>query len=368
MAGHPDVIVIGAGVIGCAVAHALARENVSVLVVDAGTPGAGASQASAGVLAPHIEALPGSPLQTLGVSSLDLYDAFVHTVRSDAGFDVPYAREGTLEVASSDSGVAHLTHIAERLGVQGVPCELVRGDRLREMEPLVASDQSVGLLVPVHGTVRVRDLVDALRLAAVHRGARFAQPERVSRVRPDGRAFRVDTHAASHAAAHVIVTSGAWSISLPLEGHPAVPTHPVRGQLLRLQTVGAALRRVLWGESCYLVPWGDEVLAGATVEDAGFDQRATLEGVTSLAEAARALVPSLSTATFSGVRVGLRPGSPDGLPLIGASSHWPGLVYATGHYRNGILLAPLTARLVTDLVLGRSPAIPDAVLPARLGM
>lgn len=368
MASHADVLVIGAGVIGCAVAHAVAREGASVLVLDAGTPGAGASQASAGVLAPHIEAMPGSILQDLGIASLDLYDAFINTVRNDAGFDVPYAREGTLEVAGSEAGIAHLNDVAARLGVQGVPCELVSGTRLRDLEPLIADDQHVGLLVPVHGTVRVRDLVDALRLAAVHRGARFAQPERVARVRPDGRIFRVDTHSGSHLAQRVVVTSGAWSISLPLEGHPPVPTRPVRGQLLRLYAVGGLLRRVLWGESCYLVPWGDEVLAGATVEDVGFDQRATLEGVTGLALAAQALVPSLAAATFSEVRVGLRPGSPDGLPIIGPSSHWPGLIYSTAHYRNGILLAPLTARIVADVVFNRPEPIPDAVLPARLGL
>lgn len=368
MASAPDVLVIGAGVIGCAVAHALAREGASVLVLDAGTPGAGASQASAGVLAPHIEATPGSPLQDLGIASLDLYDTFIRTVRGDAGFDVPYAREGTLEVAGSQTGIAHLSDVAARLAGQGVPCELVSGARLRELEPLVAADQHVGLLVPAHGTVRVRDLVDALRLAAVHRGARFAQPERVARVSLDGRALRVDTHSGSHLARTVIVTSGAWSIALPLDGHPPVPTRPVRGQLLRLSLAGSPLRRVLWGESCYLVPWGDEVLAGATVEDVGFDQRATLAGLTGLALAAQALVPALSSATFSEVRVGLRPGSPDGLPIIGASSHWPGLVYATAHYRNGILLAPLTARIVADVVFGRSGPIPEAVQPARLGL
>lgn len=368
MSSAPDVIVIGAGVIGCAVAHALAREDASVLVLDASTPGAGASQASAGVLSPHIEAEPDTPLQQLGVESLDLFDAFVHAVRGDAGFDIPYAREGTFEVAGSEAGAAHLADVAARLATQGVPCEFVEGPRVREIEPLAADSQLAGLLVPVHGTVRVRDLVDALRLAAVHRGARFAQPERVAQVRIDGSGFRVDTHSGSHATQWVVVTSGAWSMTLPVGGRAAAPTRPVRGQLLRLLAQGASLRRVLWGDSCYLVPWGDEILVGATVEDVGFDQRATLQGVTTLALAAQALVPSLAQATFADVRVGLRPGSPDGLPLIGPSSTSPSLVYATGHYRNGILLAPLTARMVSQVVLGRPVSIPEAVSPARFGL
>ncbi len=368
MNSAPDVIVIGAGVIGCAVAHALAREDAAVLVLDANTPGAGASQASAGVLAPHIEASPHTALQALGVESLEMYDAFVQTVRSDAGFDIPYVRDGTLEVAATDAGVERLAGKAERLSTQGVPCEFVDGDRLRELEPTVSAAQRAGLFIPVHGTIRVRDLVDALRLAAVHRGARFSQPERVAQVHTEGPLFRVETHSGTHSAPWVIVTSGAWSTTLPIDGHKAPPTKPVRGQLLRLLATGPSLRRALWGEQCYLVPWGDELLVGATVEDVGFDQRATLSGVTTLALAAQALVPALEHATFSQVRVGLRPGSPDGLPLIGPSSRMPSLVFATGHYRNGILLAPLTARLVCDIVARRDVPIPEAVRPARFGL
>lgn len=368
MTSSPDVIVIGAGIIGCAVAHELAREDLRVLVLDASAPGAGASQASAGVLSPHIEAAPGSPLQALGMESLELFDAFMQAVRSDAGFDVPYVRDGTLEVAGSEAAATHLAESARLLNALGVSCEFVEGDRLRELEPMAAASQRAGLFVPSHGAVRVRDLVDGLRLGAVHRGVRFAQPERVARVRSDAGHLVVDTHAGTHRAGHVVVTAGAWTIELPLVGHPAPPTRPVRGQLLRLQTTAGSLRRVLWGTDCYLVPWADEVLVGATVEDVGFDQRATLEGVTRLCLSAQALVPSLTSATFSEVRVGLRPGSPDGLPMIGPSGHWPGLVHAAGHYRNGVLLAPLTAHLVRSVVLGTGEPMPDAFLPSRFGM
>jgi glycine oxidase len=368
VAASPDVIIIGAGIVGCAVAHELARQGAQVTVFDANAPGAGASQASAGVLSPHIEAAPGSALQSLGAQSLEMYDTFVQRVCSDAGFDVPYVRDGTFEVAASDAEASHLEQTARRLFDQGVPCEFVEGSRVREIEPLAADDQRAGLLVPGHGAVRVRDLVDALRLGAVHQGARFDQPERVARVRATDGHFVVDTHAGGHPATWVVVTAGAWSIELPVADHPALPTRPVRGQLLRLHATGGSLRRVLWGTDCYLVPWGDEILAGATVEEVGFDQRATLEGVSRLCLAAQSLVPSLSTATFSEVRVGLRPGSPDGLPVIGPSQQSPRLIYAAGHYRNGVLLAPLTAALVGALVMGDDTSIPTAFLPRRFGM
>jgi len=155
---------------------------------------------------------------------------------------------------------------------------------------------------------------------------------------------------------------------LQVEGHPVIPTHPVRGQLLRLQMVDRGLRRVLWGPGVYMVPWADEVLVGATVEHVGFDVRATVGGVSQLCAAAEALVPNLSNATFTEVRVGLRPGSPDGLPLIGASSRMPGLVYATGHFRNGALLAPLTADIVADIVSNPSTIVPPVVSASRFDL
>lgn len=369
MSSHPDVIVIGAGLIGCAVAHALSRQGATVLVLDAGMPGGGASQASAGMLCPHIEGAHDARLQQLGAESLGRYDGFIHRTRSDSGMDVPYVRNGTLQVADSDDGAAVLADLAATLHAQGVPCHFVEGaDAVREIEPLSSATRA-GLLIEAHGAVRIRDLVDALGHASVHFGARFQYAERVERVaHRDGR-LEVETHARTLHAARVIVTSGAWSISLPIGGgHPPIPTHPVRGQLLRLQMPNGAIRRVLWGPGCYLVPWGDEVLVGATAEHVGFDSRATVEGVSRLCAAAQSLVPALAEATFSEVRVGLRPGSPDGLPLIGSSQRVPGLVYATGHFRNGALLAPLTADLVADLVRGQGAAVPEALAASRFDL
>jgi glycine oxidase len=157
---------------------------------------------------------------------------------------------------------------------------------------------------------------------------------------------------------------------LRVEGVPAVAVKPVRGQLLHLAWPTAQpLRHVLWGPDCYIVPWlNGRVLVGATVEDAGFDERATAAGVRDLLEAGCTLVPHLWQASFREVRVGLRPSSPDGLPIVGRSMVIPGLVYATGHYRNGVLLAPLTAALVKDVVLGSGADQALATLaPSRLG-
>ena len=371
MSTHPDVIVVGAGLIGCAVAHALSRDGAAVGVLDAGAlgvgagVGAGASQASGGMLCPHIEGLHDPVLQSLGAESLERYDTFIQRVRNDAGQDVPYVRHGTLQVTPTTAGATALRHLCDRLHGQGVACQFLDGpDAVQEHEPLAAA-QHAGLVIESHGAVRIRDLVEALRQASVHQGAVFHHAERVERIVRVGAGLLVETQARTFHAPQVVVTAGAWSMTLNVDGQPAIPTHPVRGQLLRLQMPQGGLRRVLWGPECYMVPWADEVLVGATEEQVGFDSRATVAGVLQLCTAAQRLVPALTDATFSEVRVGLRPGSPDGLPIIGASTRVPGLIYATGHFRNGALLAPLTADLVAAIVRSEATPVPPALASTR---
>jgi len=154
-----------------------------------------------------------------------------------------------------------------------------------------------------------------------------------------------------------------------IDGACPVPIRPVRGQLLHLGWAAAPLRRVVWAPDCYLVPWSDgSVLAGATSEEVGFDERATVAGVRGLLDAARRIAPEVGNASFREARVGLRPATPDELPVIGPSAAVPGLVYACGHFRNGILLAPLTAAVVADLVADRRlDAALDVTSPSRFG-
>jgi glycine/D-amino acid oxidase-like deaminating enzyme len=166
------------------------------------------------------------------------------------------------------------------------------------------------------------------------------------------------------------VAAGSWAGEIKIEGaDQPLPVRPVRGQLLHLQWTGAQLRRVLWSERCYVVPWHDgTLLVGATEEDAGFEERTTLAGIQDLIDAVCELLPHAWTASFRAAKVGLRPGTPDQVPIIGWSSALPDLMYATGHYRNGILLAPLTAELVTNAVLdGRWDPMLELTRPQRFG-
>jgi glycine oxidase len=222
------------------------------------------------------------------------------------------------------------------------------------------------LLLLDHGYVRASELTSALVAAAIHCGAQMIVAS-VEEVCIKSGVCVVQSSAGQFESDAVVVAAGSWSGQLP---PLAPPIRPVRGQLLHLHFQQRPLSRVVWGTDCYLVPWRDgSLLVGATVEEAGFDETATAAGVTRLLESSAELLTTVPEARFEAVRVGLRPGTPDELPLIGPSSTMPGVYYATGHYRNGVLLSPLTAKLMADLVLdGRRDPDLELVRPDRFGM
>jgi glycine oxidase len=370
MARPSDIIVIGAGIVGCAVAEELSRRGASVEVVDERSVGMGATQASAGVLAPYIEARDDGPLLDLTVRSLEMFDAFIARVSADAGVAVSYRRTGTIDVATSDVELRALRSHAELLVRRGVPALLLDGAAAREKEPLLGDGVIGALQIESHGFVAAGELTRALVSAARRHGAQLIEPSRVRRIsRREGNMI-VETDRGSLTGNAVVLAAGSWSGDVAIDGVATpVPVRPVRGQLLSLAWTGTPLRRVTWSSRCYLVPWDDgTLLVGATVEEAGFDERTTVAGVRDLLDAVSDLVPHAWTAGFRGARVGLRPATPDDLPVIGPSCVLPNLMYATGHYRNGVLLAPLTAQLVADAMLeNRIDPLLGAVSPQRFG-
>jgi glycine oxidase len=369
--GRPsDIIVVGAGIVGCAVAYELARRGASVDIVDERPVGMGATQASAGVLAPYIEAHEGSALLDLTVRSLALFDAFVERVSADSGVRVSYRRTGTLDVAVNDAEMQALRATADVLQRRDVAALLLDAPAVRGEEPQLGDGAIGGLLIESHGFVGAVDLTRALAAAARRHGAQLIEGGRVRRIARRNGDMIVDTDRGSLTGNAVVLAAGSWSGEIAIDGVSAtVPVRPVRGQLLHLGWSGTPLRRVTWSGRCYLVPWEDgTLLVGATVEDAGFDERATVEGVRGLLDAVSAIVPRACTAGFLGARAGLRPATADDLPVIGPSAVMPNLMYATGHYRNGVLLAPLTAQLVADAMLdNRIDPLLAAVSPARFG-
>src|SRR5579862_647143 len=366
-----SVVVIGAGVIGCAIADALAVRGADVAVLDIRSPGRGASQASAGVLAPYIEADEDNPLLSLGVRSLNLFDGFISGVRERSGLPIEYSKTGTLDIALSDADVERLSASRAWLARTGVAHEWIDAAHLAAFESAVSPSARGALFIPGHKFVGVASLIKALALGARFSGARFEWPVEVARVDPKSDRVLVSAGERRYEADFAVVAGGSWSGRVRVGGMKHFGVRPIRGQLLHLTWPAktAVPARVVWGPRCYTVPWSDgSLLVGATVEDVGFDERSTVDGVRGLLDAVSELLPASRGASLEQVRVGLRPAAADGLPLIGPLESAPNVIIATGHYRNGILLAPLTADIVARCILDRETDDAIAVTtPARPG-
>jgi glycine oxidase len=351
-----DVIVVGGGIIGCAVADILSSRGASVHVIDPRPLGGGATQASGGMLAPYAEGAHAPALEALGARSLALHAALAARL----GPEVPFLAAGSLHVAFDDAETSGLEALAEGHRRRGIESLMLTGAQARELEPGLSAGCACALLIPSHALVGALALARHAWTAASSRGGRWTTG-RVTRIHSCGGAgLRVESSAGPLSAGRVVLAAGSWAPQVTIDGVAPLPVRPLRGQLLHLRmspatdaTSWGGASRIVWASGCYLVPWPDgSMLVGATTEDVGYDERATAAAVRDLLGAAAEVLPSAWHAEFLGVRVGLRPASPDELPIIGASSRVPGLVYATGHHRNGVLLAPLTAELVAKAIAG----------------
>jgi glycine oxidase len=353
VSSSPSVAVVGGGIIGCAVAFELAHRGCEVTVYDARDIGAGATQASAGILAPYTEAHADGPLFDLTVRGLEAYEDFVARVRSVATTPFEFRRSGTLELSDGEPREDELRERLEVGRARQAAMQWIDGAVLRELEPAVSENFTGGLLCGVHAYVSVVPFVRALQEGAAKLGARFRPGTRIHEVAFEPGSVLVRSETGRQRADRLVLCTGSFAEALDPFSEIQGRLKPVRGQLLRLRWNGPPVSRVLWSKNCYIVPWQDgTLLVGATSEDVGFDERATVEGVQVLLDAAREVLPTVDSATFEGVRVGLRPATTSGVPLIQPSAVDPRLFFAVGHYRNGILLAPVTARLVADAING----------------
>jgi glycine oxidase len=354
---RPSVAVIGAGVIGLSIAWRLAQRGAAVTVFDQGEAGAGASHAAAGMLAICAEAEPGEEvLVALGRASQATWPAFARELEAAAGLPIDLRREGTLLVALTADDQARLKHRLEFQQRLGLPVEWISGAEARRREPHLASGVAGAVLSPEDHQVDNRKLVAALRVAAGRAGITLREHCAVARILISGeRAVGVSLADGTqvHADA-VVLAAGAWSRrieGLPADARP--PVRPVKGQTIALRMDAAAplINHVVWAPGAYLVPRRDgRLIVGATVEEKGFDAALTAGGVLSLLEAAWRALPAVEELPIDDMWIGHRPGSRDDAPILGRGPV-EGLVYATGHYRNGILLTPVTADAIARLVL-----------------
>ena len=347
-----DVIVIGGGVIGLSIARELAPRK-SVLLLDRGPTGNGTSWAAAGMLSPLSEANNDGPFFQLCTRSFSMYEEFVRSLVDETGIDCGYSdNEGVLTLATTSEAASTLQCRAEWQQKAAFQVELLSGDDVRKLEPLVTAPVQKALFTPRERSVAPRRLVNALRESCLNRGVDIETG--------------VNVHSIDQfKAPNVIIASGVWSGEL--KGlDPIIPVQPRKGQILSLATPSQPFKRIIRWQHTYFVPRGSgEMIVGATEENAGFDRSNTPAGIGQLLNEAQQISSHVGAYPILEMWSGLRPATPDHLPIIGPSSI-PGVFYATGHYRNGVLLAPVTASIIAELIENGKPTTAiDSFLPSR---
>jgi glycine oxidase len=353
-----DVVVVGAGVIGLACAWRAAQRGLEVCVLERDRPGAGASEVAAGMLVPATEVDFGEEaLGRLKLASSELYPAFVAEIEEASALQTGYERNGALYVALDRDEAEALRRLLEVRRSLDLEAEWLLPSACRDLEPGLSAACAGGVLAAGDGQVDPRALVDAVAVAAERAGVKIVTDAEVSGAIVDGSTV-VGVEARNgrrYGAAHVVVAAGCWSGTaewLPERVRP--PVRPVKGQVVHLRgAAGALAARPVRTEAVYVVPRSDgRVVVGATVEEQGFDVTVTAGAVHELLREAYRALPDVAELEFVGARAGLRPGTPDNGPVIGTTAI-EGLVLATGHYRFGILLAPVTAEAVAAILVGQ---------------
>ena len=358
-----DVAIIGGGVIGLAVARALRLRGVShVTVIERSSFGSESSGAAAGMLAPQAEANAADEFFSLCSRSRDLYPAFAAKLFEETGIDIELETAGTLYLCLNKDDLKEIERRYEWQTAAGLPVERLSAKAARKLEPSISSSVELALLFPLDTQVENRQLIKALVASSQNQDVNLVEDTSVTSVRLERqRITGLETSRGFVATETVVVAAGGWtslltasetsSEKLTDSALPDLGIEPVRGQMLCFDTNPAIFRHVIYSPRGYVVPRRDgRLLAGSTTEHVGFDKRTTDDGMRSIHAAAAEISPRINSAPRREAWAGLRPRSADGLPVIGAYAEIAGLLYATGHYRNGILLAPITGELIADVV------------------
>ncbi len=368
-----DVLIIGGGVIGLTSALRLARAGLCITVLDRARAGRESSWAAAGVLSPCSWSRRDA-LSELLRDSLAQYPAFVAGIEDLAGMRVEYIRSGRLECLDTDQhermARAEVRDMAPYVDRFGLPLfEVLTAAEARTREPALAADARVVTHCQLTAQIRNPRLLQALLIACRRAGVDLREGEPVTALRREGdRIVGAQSASTRYSAAHTVLAAGAWSALVDADLARLAPTYPVRGQIVLLHLPAGGPRHIIEKGKCYIVPRADgHVLVGATEEhDSGYSTENTAEGVAGLLAQALTLVPALRDAALVRTWAGLRPGTPDRRPILGVHEDAPGLIFATGHFRTGIALAPVTAEIVSDLVTrGGSPRHLDLCRPGR---
>lgn len=367
-----DVVIIGAGTIGLAIAFELAGRGAAVRVFDKGGPGS-ATWASAGILGPYTTTVPSPDLAAFREASMREYPSFIERLRAHTEIDPGLKLGGNLTVLFDEENAPNARARMSELSERGLKARYMDGAGARELEPGLGSRVVGATIVEEEGRINTRLLLMALREACLSLGVTITKEDEVLAVESDGDRLRgVRTRDGLVPASILVNAAGAWSTRIAGAGKGCMVVDPVKGQMLAFAMPHPIVERTVFfpparaANDGYVVPRADgRLLVGATIENADFDDRVTADGVHALLSAALEALPQLASLALSETWTGLRPLSRDGVPFIGATS-LEGYFAATGHFRWGILLTPATARLIADAIEGRPlPAYAEALSPQR---
>jgi glycine oxidase len=352
-----DVVIAGGGLIGASIALELASAGMKVGVFDAQEPGREASWASAGMISPAPENAGMLPFMPLGLASVALYPEFIRNVEELTGRDVGYCQDGALDaILTGDVQEELSTIIALQHGV-GLRAEALTAEQAREMEPSLTEEIQAAIYRPDEASVDARAFTGAVLEAARRKGAEIVAGNGAQAVWKEGaRCKGLLMEQGRVEAKWTIVAAGCFSARI--EGvAPYAPVFPAKGQMIGLRCESLNIKRVLWSEHTYLVPRNNgSITAGSTIERTGFNHDVTAGGVKKILSEAIELVPGLGKARIEETWAGLRPDSPDHLPILGPTDV-EGLLMATGHFRSGVLLAPITARLIREWIFSKDVSV-----------
>ena len=363
-----DVVIVGGGVIGLSIARALLQRGVDkVTLIERGQPGTEASWAAGGILGPQVEADRADDFFRLAAASRDLYPAWADSLKSESGVDVELDQTGTIYVAFNETEEAELQSRYDWQKRAGLSVEWLTSEEARRLDPCISSEARCALLFANDYQVENRRLITALVKADEKLGVNFITDCHVNELRVErGKTCGVETSLGFIGAPVVVLAAGAWT-SLVRSTLPEIELEPVRGQMLCFEMRPPLTRHVIYSARGYLVPRRDgRLLAGSTTEHVGFDNRVTEAGRRAINAMAVEIAPGLAGLAPTDSWAGFRPCTSDDLPVLGPCREIAGLHYATGHYRNGILLAPITGELIAEAVVsGGSPALLASFSPNR---
>lgn len=360
-----DAAIIGGGVIGCAIAWRLGQTGMRVAIIERGELGGEASHAAGGMLAPLAEADRADDFFHLCVQSRAMYADFARELREVSGIDIEYRTEGTLYLSLTAADDEELERRWQWQREAGLNVRRLQPGCVRKLEPLINEKLRWALKFPDDHQVNNRQLARALAMAAQSAGAVLLTHTEARRLLIESRAGQkrvagVETAQGSLRAGVIVVAAGSWSSLLsPIDERPSRFTvEPVRGQMIAVEMPAPALCHVIYSRRGYLIPRaGGFLIAGSTTERAGYDKRVTVGGVASIIERATEILPRFGDLAITETWAGLRPHAADDLPVLGADPQIAGLLHATGHYRNGILLCPITAQAISDLITKGESAV-----------